>query len=103
MRFYRGTQFPATYRGGIFVAQHGSWNRSRKSGYQVLYVPVKGGKAGTPQEFVTGWLKNERVSGRPADVLEMPDGALLISDDLSGVIYRVSRVDDKPASPATGR
>jgi hypothetical protein len=107
MRFYRGTQFPAAYRGGIFVAQHGSWNRSRKSGYQVLYVPVNGGKAGAPQPFVTGWLKDERVSGRPADVLEMPDGALLISDDRAGVIYRVSRVDDtptsKPADAATGR
>jgi glucose/arabinose dehydrogenase len=90
MRFYTGGMFPADYRGDILVAQHGSWNRSKKSGYQVLRVPIDGGKAGTPTPFVTGWLKNERASGRPVDVLVMPDGAVLISDDSAGVIYRVS-------------
>jgi glucose/arabinose dehydrogenase len=90
MRFYRGAQFPADYRGDIFVAQRGSWNRSRKVGYQVLRVPVANGKAGTPEPFVSGWLRDERASGRPVDVQELPDGSLLISDDTADAIYRVS-------------
>jgi glucose/arabinose dehydrogenase len=99
MRFYRGTQFPAAYRGGVFVTEHGSWNRSKKSGYRVLFVPVTGDKAGPAQDFVTGWLRDERVSGRPADVLELPDGSLLIADDNAGVIYRVSYGDAMKAGP----
>lgn len=106
MRFYRGTMFPAKYRGGILVAEHGSWNRSRKSGYQVLFVPVSGTKAGPAEDFVTGWLKDEKASGRPADVLELPDGSVLIADDAAGAIYRVSYGDasatdaaQAPASP----
>ena len=88
-------QFPATYRGNIFIAEHGSWNRSRKSGYQVVRVPVDAqGRAGAPEAFVQGWLKvdasgRETVWGRPADVLPLPDGSLLISDDLAGAIYRI--------------
>ena len=95
MRFYGGSRFPAAYRGNIFIAEHGSWNRSKKSGYQVVRVPVDAqGRAGTPEAFVQGWLKvdasgRETVSGRPADVLPLPDGSLLISDDLAGAIYRV--------------
>jgi len=90
MRFYTGTQFPAAYRGNIFIAEHGSWNRSKKSGYLVARVPVDAqGKAGTPEPFVEGWLQGESPWGRPADVLVMPDGALLVSDDLAGAIYRV--------------
>ncbi len=96
MRFYTGTQFPPAYRGNIFIAEHGSWNRSRKSGYLVARVSVDAqGRAGKPEPFVEGWLQidavgRESVWGRPADVLVMPDGSLLVSDDLAGAIYRVS-------------
>ncbi|MEO6362441.1 MAG: PQQ-dependent sugar dehydrogenase [Caldimonas sp.] len=95
MRFYAGTQFPAAYRGNAFIAEHGSWNRSRKSGYRVVRVAVDAnGKAGPAEPFVHGWLQvdasgRETVSGRPADVLPLPDGSLLISDDHAGAIYRV--------------
>ena len=95
MRFYAGTQFPPAYRGNAFIAEHGSWNRTRKSGYQVVRVAVDAeGRAGPPEPFVQGWLQvdasgRETVWGRPADVLPLPDGTLLISDDFAGAIYRV--------------
>jgi glucose/arabinose dehydrogenase len=95
MRFYAGTQFPAAYRGNIFIAEHGSWNRSKKIGYQVVRVAVDGqGRAGAPEPFLQGFLQvdgsgREAVWGRPADVLPLPDGSLLVSDDLAGAIYRV--------------
>ena len=95
MRFYNGTQFPAAYRGNAFIAEHGSWNRSTKSGYQVVRVRVDAeGKAAAPEPFVQGWLQTgndgqESVWGRPADVLNLPDGSMLISDDLAGAVYRV--------------
>ncbi len=95
MRFYGGTQFPASYRGNIFIAEHGSWNRSVKSGYQVVRVVVDAqGRAGAPETFLRGFLQvdgsgRETVWGRPADVLPLPDGSLLVSDDYAGAIYRV--------------
>ena len=95
MRFYSGTQFPAAYRGNAFIAEHGSWNRSAKSGYQVVRVSVDAeGRAAAPEPFVQGWLQTgndgrESVWGRPADVLNLPDGSMLISDDLAGAVYRV--------------
>jgi len=95
MRFYGGTQFPVAYRGNIFIAEHGSWNRSRKSGYRVVRVAVDGqGRASAPEPFLQGFLQvdasgRETVWGRPADVLPLPDGSLLVSDDLAGAIYRV--------------
>jgi glucose/arabinose dehydrogenase len=94
MRFYAGTQFPAAYRGNIFIAEHGSWNRSRKVGYRVVRVPVDGqGRAGKPEPFLQGFLEidggRESVWGRPADVLPLADGSLLVSDDQVGAIYRV--------------
>ena len=95
MRFYSGTQFPAAYRGNAFIAEHGSWNRSSKSGYQVVRVSIDGqGRASAPEPFVQGWLQvdgsgRESVWGRPADVLPLPDGSLLISDDTAGAMYRV--------------
>jgi glucose/arabinose dehydrogenase len=95
MRFYNGSQFPADYRGGIFIAEHGSWNRSKKSGYQVVRVVLDAqGRVLRHEPFVQGWLQvdaagRETVLGRPADVLVLPDGSLLISDDLGGAIYRV--------------
>ena len=90
MRFYTGTQFPAAYRKQIFIAEHGSWNRSRKIGYRVSVVRIEGGKAVSYQPFATGWLQGEQAWGRPADVLVMPDGSLLVSDDYAGAIYRIS-------------
>ena len=90
MRFYVGTQFPPPYRGNIFIAEHGSWNRSTKVGYQVVRVAVDAqGRAGTPEPFLTGFLQGESAWGRPADVLPLPDGSLLVSDDSAGAIYRI--------------
>jgi glucose/arabinose dehydrogenase len=90
MRFYTGTQFPAAYRNQIFIAEHGSWNRSRKIGYRVTLVRLDAsGKAQGYEPFAEGWLQGERVWGRPADVQVAPDGSLLVSDDLAGVIYRI--------------
>lgn len=90
MRFYTGTQFPPEYRHRLFVAEHGSWNRSRKVGYRVMMLTIKDNKVVEEQPFVTGWLQGESVWGRPVDVLTAPDGSLLISDDYVGAIYRVS-------------
>lgn len=90
MRFYTGTQFPSQYRSGIFVAQHGSWNRSTPIGYRVLFVPIENGKPAGAEVFAEGWLQDGRAWGRPVDVLVMPDGSLLVSDDRAGVVYRIS-------------
>jgi len=89
MRFYTGTQFPEAYRGQIFIAEHGSWNRSKKIGYRIATVKLNGQRAVAYEAFVTGWLQGENAWGRPADVLVLPDGSLLISDDYAGAIYRV--------------
>ncbi len=95
MRFYAGTQFPPEYRNNAFVAQHGSWNRSRKVGYQVMRIVLDDqGRVLRQEPFIEGWLQldmvgRETVIGRPADVLVLPDGSLLVSDDFGGAIYRV--------------
>ncbi|HTO68381.1 MAG TPA: PQQ-dependent sugar dehydrogenase [Myxococcota bacterium] len=90
MRFYRGTAFPEPYRGQAFVAQHGSWNRTRKSGYKVVLLTWGADGAIAESDFLTGFEVNEDVIGRPVDVLDGPDGALYVSDDYAGAIYRVS-------------
>lgn len=90
MRFYTGGRFPARYRNGIFIAQHGSWNRSEPIGYRVLFVPIKDDRPQPAEAFAEGWLQNGRAWGRPVDVLVMPDGALLVSDDRAGVVYRIA-------------
>jgi glucose/arabinose dehydrogenase len=90
MRFYTGAMFPPEYRNSIFIAQHGSWNRSRKIGYRIMRVELKDGQPARYETFAEGWLQGERAWGRPADVLVAPDGALLVSDDQAGVIYRIS-------------
>lgn len=91
IRFYTGTQFPADYRNQLFVAQHGSWNRTKPQGYRVALVRFKNGKPVSEEAFAEGWLKADgQVLGRPVDVLTMPDGALLVSDDQAGAIYRIS-------------
>lgn len=89
MSFYTGKLFPASYHNQIFIAQHGSWNRSKKVGYQVIAVKRNGNQVISATPFVTGWLQGEKTLGRPVDTLVMPDGALLISDDYAGLIYRV--------------
>jgi len=92
LRFYNGDMFPAEYKGSIFIAQHGSWNRTKKSGYRIGRVKVENGKAVDYSIFADGWLDEEEQEawGRPVDVQVMPDGALLVSDDKAGVIYRIS-------------
>jgi glucose/arabinose dehydrogenase len=91
IRFYTGTQFPADYRNQLFVAQHGSWNRTKPQGYRVALVRFNNGKPVSEEAFAEGWLKADgQVLGRPVDVLTMPDGALLVSDDQAGAIYRIS-------------
>ncbi len=90
MRFYVGAMFPAKYRGGIFIAEHGSWNSSRPVGYRVTFVAIEAGRAVSYEPFATGWLKGNVAAGRPADVLVMPDGSLLVSDDKAGRIYRIT-------------
>jgi glucose/arabinose dehydrogenase len=89
MRFYSGTQFPAQYRGQIFIAEHGSWNRSRKIGYRVSLVRLQGTRVVAYEPFAEGWLQGDAIWGRPADVLVLPDGSMLISDDHAGAIYRI--------------
>ena len=91
MRFYTADMFPLEYRNRIFIAEHGSWNRSVPSGYRITLVRLKNNKAAKYEVFAEGWLqKNNRAWGRPVDLLVMPDGALLVSDDKAGVIYRIS-------------
>jgi glucose/arabinose dehydrogenase len=92
MTFYTGNMFPEKYRGGIFVAAHGSWNRTKPTGALINFVPLKGdGTAGGNEVFAEGWLDaNGLYRGRPVDVAVMKDGSLLISDDFAGAIYRVT-------------
>ena len=90
MRFYTGRMFPPEYHGQIFIAEHGSWNRSTPIGYRVTVVTLDGDRAVAYGPFAEGWLQGSKAWGRPADVLVMPDGALLVSDDEAGVIYRIS-------------
>ena len=90
MRFYTGGQFPGQYRNQIFIAEHGSWNRSTKIGYRVMVVRLKDGKPVSYEPFAEGWLQGENRWGRPVDVEIAPDGSLLVSDDLRGVIYRIT-------------
>ncbi|MDP9322015.1 MAG: PQQ-dependent sugar dehydrogenase [Acidobacteriota bacterium] len=100
MRFYTGRMFPTEYHNQIFIAEHGSWNRSVPIGYRVMVAKLDGSKVTSFTPFAEGWLQGVGTTrgnttsgqtwGRPADVLVMPDGALLVSDDLAGVIYRIS-------------
>lgn len=92
LAFYTGTAFPSEYRGGLFIAFHGSWNRSVPTGYKVVWVPMQDGKAaGAVQDFATGFaqLQADDVKGRPVGLAIGPDGALYVSDDKGGFIYRI--------------
>jgi glucose/arabinose dehydrogenase len=90
MRFYTGTMFPAEYRNQVFIAEHGSWNRSQPIGYRVMVARIEGNKGIKYEPFAEGWLQGASAWGRPSDVLVMPDGALLVADDQADVIYRIS-------------
>jgi glucose/arabinose dehydrogenase len=93
MTFYTGKQFPAKYQGGIFSAQHGSWNRTTPIGARVMFTSLKAdGTADKTEVFAEGWLDPDRgiYRGRPVDVAVLHDGSLLVSDDFAGAIYRIS-------------
>lgn len=90
LRFYSGEMFPAEYRGQIFIAEHGSWNRSKKIGYRIMMVRLEDGDPVAYEPFATGWLQGQSVSGRPVDLLILPDGSMLVSDDHAGMVYRIS-------------
>ena len=94
IRFYTGHQFPEKYRGGLFLAFHGSWNRSERVGYNVVFIPFKDGRPQSgPKEFLTGWMmsaEQSEVWGRPVGLLLLKDGSMLVSDDGGRKIWRVS-------------
>ncbi len=92
MRFYSGNQFPSSYQNNIFIAKHGSWNRSKKIGYNVVRVILDENQQVVREEvFADGWLNDatQEVWGRPVDVLQLPDGSMLISDDMANCVYRI--------------
>lgn len=90
LKFYSGSMFPAEYVNQLFIAQHGSWNRTEKSGYNIILVRFDDdGNVIGSEVFASGWLQGQENWGRPNDVLQMPDGSLLISDDQQGAIYRI--------------
>ncbi len=90
MRFYTGTQFPAEYQNQILIAEHGSASRSTFIGYRITLVRTANNQATTYETFAEGWLQNSQILGQPVDLLVLPDGSLLISDDTANAIYRIS-------------
>ncbi|MDH3925655.1 MAG: PQQ-dependent sugar dehydrogenase [Xanthomonadales bacterium] len=98
LTFYTGSMFPESYRNQLFIAQHGSWNRSEKVGYDILLVKLDdNGQVSGSEVFASGWLQGQDNWGRPNDVMQMPDGSLLVSDDQAGAIYRISWTGEAPA------
>jgi hypothetical protein len=94
LAFYIKNQFPAKFKNGAFIGQHGSWNRKPLSGYKVVFIPFENGKPQKPQDFLTGFIKDNdkgEVYGRPVGVTVTPDGSLLVNDDDSGIIWKVSK------------
>ena len=88
--FYVGDQFPSNYQGRLFIAQHGSWNRTRKAGYNIMAAEVNDqGDVTSIEQFAHGWLKGQAHWGRPVDIEMLSDGSILVSDDFRGVIYRI--------------
>lgn len=94
LTFYTGDMFPPEYKHRIFIAEHGSWNRSKKIGYRVTMVTLEGNRAVNYEPFAFGWLQNEKVSGRPVDLIVKDDGSMLVSDDFAGKIYRITHQGD---------
>ena len=99
LRFYNGKQFPPAYRQQVFIAEHGSWNRSRKAGYRISLVRLEAGRAVGYEAFASGWLQGETAWGRPADLLVLPDGSLLVADDLAGAVYRITYSSERKNAP----
>jgi glucose/arabinose dehydrogenase len=101
--FYTGDQFPAKYRGGMFLAFHGSWNRAERIGYSVAFVPFENGKPRSgPEDFLTGFMldpKKREVWGRPVGLLQLPDGSLLMTDDGGGKIWKITYRESGPTGP----
>ncbi len=97
LAIHSGTNIPSAYRGAVFIAEHGSWNRSRKIGYRISLVRLADDHRTSLgyEVFADGWLRGEQNWGRPADILEAPDGSLLVSDDQAGRIYRIRYVGDE--------
>lgn len=96
--FYRGDSYPVAYRGGAFVTQHGSWNRQPLNGYRVVFIPFNAGRPQAPQLFLSGFLNAEsKIQGRPVGVVVDKRGALLVADDVGGVIWRVTPAAQQPA------
>ncbi|MEQ6121034.1 sorbosone dehydrogenase family protein [Reichenbachiella sp. MALMAid0571] len=96
LKFYTGDMFPEKYKNQVFIPEHGSWNRSKKIGYRISLVKVENNRAVSYETFAEGWLdeKEQEAWGRPVDLLVMPDGAMLVSDDKKGVIYRIAYVGE---------
>lgn len=90
VKFYTGEMFPDEYKGQVLIAEHGSWNRSKKSGYKISLVRLDGNEAVSYETFAEGWLQGQETKGRPVDLLVMADGSLLVSDDYDDKIYRIS-------------
>lgn len=90
LAFYTGTQFPQAYRGHLFVAEHGSWNRPNRIGYRIALITLHGDKVVSDTPFLEGFLRGEAVVGRPADVAVLADGSMLVSDDYGGRVWRVA-------------
>ena len=100
LRFYEGKAFPSDYRQVLFIAEHGSWNRSTKSGYRVMSVDIQGDRVSDYKVFIDGFQQGEQAWGRPVDVQPLADGSLLVSDELAGAVYRVTYTKP-PSAPKT--
>jgi glucose/arabinose dehydrogenase len=90
VKFYTGNMFPSEYHEQLFIAEHGSWNRSKKIGYRISLVKMQNGTPVSYEAFANGWLRKKKVSGRPVDLLVLEDGSMLVSDDHAGKVYRIS-------------
>ena len=90
LTFYTGSMFPVQYKNQLFVAEHGSWNRSAPLGYRVAVVRIQDGTSSGQEVFAGGFFDGQEVMGRPVDVLQLADGSLLVSDDLQGKMYRIT-------------
>jgi len=90
VKFYTGAQFPESYRNQIFIAEHGSWNRKERAGYRISLVRLQDNQVTSYEPFITGWNQPDGVLGRPVDLLVLPDGSMLVSDDQAGLIYQIT-------------
>lgn len=93
LTFYTGNTMPESNTNTLYVAEHGSWNRSEKSGYRIVKLQIENGEVVSHQPFIQGWMRNEEYWGRPNDIIVDQDGSLLISDDYAGVVYRISATE----------